>query len=133
MSEVVQIKTLLIIIIAVVYFIAKMFRKDARSTSLPEEEDLYARELEERRTRELLQKYPPPTARRRQPARDIPEPPPPPAASPRQTAPVCPICEHPVPGTGFSCPACGSRHHTECFTLFDGCGKCGYKIPQNLP
>jgi hypothetical protein len=38
--------------------------------------------------------------------------------------PPCPVCEHPVEPPGSACPACGSRHHPECWQLNDGCGHC---------
>jgi CheY-like chemotaxis protein len=40
--------------------------------------------------------------------------------------PVCPVCTHPVEDHGKTCPSCHSVHHTECWKLYDGCGKCQY-------
>jgi len=40
--------------------------------------------------------------------------------------PVCPVCTHPVDDHGKTCPSCYSVHHTECWKLYDGCGKCQY-------
>jgi len=38
--------------------------------------------------------------------------------------PICPSCNHPVEVKGKQCPKCGARHHTDCWKLYDGCGKC---------
>jgi len=51
------------------------------------------------------------------------------AALDRAPAPlVCPVCDHPIEGTGETCPECGATHHDECWQLNDGCGSCGYRF-----
>ncbi len=45
------------------------------------------------------------------------------ATSPIQV--LCPVCGHPAGEEPIACQTCGAAHHAECWTLNDGCGRCG--------